>query len=52
MISSIDVHLLTLSAFLSMIVAVVVAIFDWESFGVLDRRSLMGAGRTWRFNCS
>ena len=24
--------------------------FDWESFGVLDRRSLKGGGRTWSFD--
>ena len=26
--------------------------FDWENFGFFDGRSLMGGGRTWRFDCS
>ena len=25
--------------------------FDWENFGVLDWRSIIGGGRTWRFDC-
>ena len=24
---------------------------DWESFGILDKWSLMRGGRTWRFDC-
>jgi len=26
--------------------------FDWENFGVLDKWSIMGGGRTWKFDCS